>query len=66
MAPPPAPRASGAGSLLGLLHEAGRLAKAAVVRVFSLQGRIANLARELAGAAGATVHLRTQDGLQSL
>ncbi|HEX4382002.1 MAG TPA: response regulator [Myxococcales bacterium] len=79
-----------------MLHEAGRLAKASVVRVFSLQGRIetaflasgaaarladaalegeptrelagriANLARELAGAAGATVHLRTQDGLQSL
>ena len=78
------------------MREAGRLAKASVLRLFSLQnrietaflasgaaarladaalegeptkelaGRIASIARELANAAGATVHLRTQNGLQSL
>jgi signal transduction histidine kinase len=78
------------------MREAGRLAKASVLRLFSLQnsietaflasgaavrladaalegeptkelaGRIASIARDLAHAAGATVHLRTQDGLQSL
>jgi signal transduction histidine kinase/ActR/RegA family two-component response regulator len=89
-------RAPRPGSWLSLLHEAGRLAKASLARIFSLQGRIetaflasgaaarladaalegeptrelagriATLARQLARAAGATVHLRTQDGLQSL
>jgi signal transduction histidine kinase len=81
---------------VNLLREAGRLAKASVMRLFSLQdrietaflasgaaarladaalegeptrelaGRIASIARELANADGATVHLRTQRGLQSL
>src|SRR5450432_3377338 len=84
------------GSWISLMREAGRLAKASVLRLFSLQnsietaflasgaavrladaalegeptkelaGRIASIARDLANAAGATVHLRTQDGLQSL
>jgi signal transduction histidine kinase len=83
-------------SWLSLLHQAGRLAKTSVSRLFSLQhrietaflasgaaarladaalegeptqqlaGRIAGIARQLARASGATVHLRTQDGLQSL
>src|SRR5476649_1101750 len=83
-------------SWISLMREAGRLAKASVLRLFSLQnrietaflasgaaarladaalegeptkelaGRIASIARELANAAGATVHLRTQNGLQSL
>jgi signal transduction histidine kinase len=47
---------------------AARLADAALEGepTRELAGRIANLARKLTGAAGATVHLRAQDNLQGL